>query len=83
MGRGLFSRNGRIVLAIWGSAGKGENWQCGVLLSAADGKSWRYRQVGYAPDLALRDKPEEPIGYNEQTLFEAQNGTLVSLIRGR
>jgi len=81
--RGLFTRSGRIVLAIWGSASKGENWQCGVLLSDDDGKSWRYRQVGYAPDLALRDKPEEPIGYNEQTLFEAQDGTLVSLIRGR
>ena len=80
---GLFTRSGRIVLTIWGSRRKGENWQCGVLLSDDDGKSWRYRQVGYAADLALRDKPEEPIGYNEQTLFEAHDGTLVSLIRGR
>jgi len=81
--RGLVTGKGRIVLAIWGSAQKGENWQCGVLLSDDDGESWRYRQVGYASDLALRDRPAEPIGYNEQTLFETGDGTLVSIIRGR
>jgi hypothetical protein len=81
--KGIFTRSGRIVLAIWGSAKEGENWQCGVLLSDDDGKTWRYRRVGYAADLDLRKKPEEPVGYNEQTLFEAQDGTLVSIIRGR
>ena len=81
--RGVVTRNGRIVLAIWGSAKKGDNWQCGVLLSDDDGKTWRYRQVGYASDLALRDRAAEPVGYNEQTLFEAHDGMLVSMIRGR
>jgi len=81
--RGVVSQKGRIVLAVWGSARKGENWQCGVLLSDDEGKTWRYRQVGYAPDLTLRDRPAEPIGYNEQTLFETNDGTLVSIIRGR
>ena len=80
---GVFTRSGRIVLEIWGSAKKSENWQCGVLLTDDDGKTWRYRQVGYAADLALRDKAEEPVGYNEQTLFETQDGQLVSIIRGR
>ena len=81
--RGVVTRNGRIVLAIWGSAKKGDNWQCGVLLSDDDGKTWRYRQVGYASDLALRDRAAEPVGYNEQSLFEAHDGTLISMIRGR
>jgi len=81
--RGIVTRKGRIVLAIWGSARKGDNWQCGVLLSDDDGKTWRYRQVGYTSDLALRDRAAEPVGYNEQTLFEAHDGTLISMIRGR
>jgi hypothetical protein len=81
--RGVVTRSGRIVLAIWGSAKKGDNWQCGVLLSDDDGRTWRYRQVGYASDLSLRDRAAEPVGYNEQTLFESHDGTLVSMIRGR
>ena len=81
--RGLVTRQGRIVLGIWGSARKGENWQCGVLLSDDDGQTWRYRQAGFASDLAIRDRPAEPVGYNEQTLFETKDGTLVSIIRGR
>src|SRR5688500_6240800 len=44
--RGLITRAGRIVLPVWGAATRGENWQCGVLLSDDDGVSWTYRPVG-------------------------------------
>src|SRR5688572_12409500 len=47
--RGLITRGGRIVLPIWGAARRGENWQCGVLLSDDDGVSWRHRVVGFEP----------------------------------
>lgn len=80
---GLFLADGRVVLSIWGSAGQGQNWQCGVLLSDDDGCSWRYRQVGFEPDLAIRHDPLMPAGFNEQTLFECPDGKLVSIIRGR
>jgi len=80
---GLVLTGGRIVLQVWGAARDGENWQCGVLISDNDGRSWRYRQVGYEPALDIRDKPRTPAGFNEQTLFELRDGTLVSIIRGR
>ena len=73
---------GRIVVAIYGGAKNGQNWQCGVLLSDDEGRSWRFRRVGYEPDRNLRDRPEQPVGYNEQTLFEVEDESLVSLIRG-
>lgn len=80
---GLVTRTGRIVLTIWGAAAAGENWRCGVLLSDDDGRAWRYREVGYEPDPAIRRKPFIPAGFNEQSLFELPDGTLVSIIRGR
>lgn len=80
---GVQHSSGRIVLTVWGAARDGENWQCGVLLSDDDGRSWRYRSVGYEPALGIRDKPETPAGYNEQTLFETKQGAIVSIIRGR
>jgi hypothetical protein len=54
-----------------------------VLLSDDDGRSWRHRVVGFEPDLAIRAKPHVPAGFNEQTLFELADGSLVSMIRGR
>lgn len=80
---GLHLTGGRIVLSVWGSAGRGQNWQCGVLLSDDDGLTWRYRQVGFEPDPAIRHDPAMPAGFNEQTLFLTGDGELVSLIRGR
>jgi hypothetical protein len=80
---GLITAAGRIVLTIWGSAAKGENWRCGVLLSDDDGQTWRYRMVGYEPDLAIRYNPAIPAGFNEQSLFEFPDGKLVSNMRGR
>lgn len=80
---GVVLADGRVVATLWGSARQGENWQCGVLLSDDDGRTWRYRRVGYAADPALRDDPRMPAGYNEQTLFEAKDGRIVSIIRGR
>jgi hypothetical protein len=84
--RGVELADGRLVFAIWGVAHRGENWQCGVLLSDDDGCTWRYRQVGYDADPAIRDRQGDsgyPAGFNEQSLFALPNGRLVSLIRGR
>lgn len=80
---GVVLAGGRILLTLWGAARSGENWQCGVLVSDDDGRTWRYRQVGYAPDVTIRDNPKTPAGFNEQTLFEARDGSVVSIIRGR
>ncbi len=76
-------RGSRVVLQIWGAAARGENWQCGTLLSDDDGRTWRYRQVAYEPSLDIRDNPAMPAGFNEQTLFLTGRGALVSIIRGR
>ena len=73
----------RVILQIWGAAKQGENWQCGVLLSDDDGRTWRYRQVGYEPSPGIRDDPKTPAGFNEQTLFRTKGGEIVSIIRGR
>jgi hypothetical protein len=80
---GIMSRSGRLILTIWGARKKGENWRCGVLLSDDGGRTLRYRDVAYEPDSGVRNDAQMPAGYNEQTLFEALDGTLVSLIRGR
>lgn len=91
MERGVQLPSGRLVFAIWGCRERGENWRCGVLISDDDGKNWRYRDVGYEPDLAIRDRPPGdgsgggvyPAGFNEQSLFLTPAGRLVSIIRGR
>jgi len=75
--------SGRLVFTLWGTMTRGENWRCGVLLSDDDGKSWRFRTVGYEPDVAIRDKPAIPAGFNEQTLFHTRDGRIVSIIRAR
>jgi len=80
---GVVLAGGRILLTLWGAAKRGENWQCGVLISDDDGRTWRYRQAGYEADPAIRDDPQTPAGFNEQTLFEAGGGAVVSIIRGR
>ena len=80
---GIALPDGRLVFTMWGSAVRGDNWQCGVLLSDDGGRTLRYRQVGYEPDPAIRKDPEVMAGFNEQTLFAAPDGTLVSVIRGR
>ena len=80
---GIALPDGRLVFTVWGSAVRGDNWQCGVLLSDDGGRTLRYRQVGYEPDPAIRKDPEVMAGFNEQTLFAAPDGTLVSVIRGR
>lgn len=80
---GVVLASGRIVLQIWGARAPGENWRCGVLLSDDDGVSWKYRDVGYEPDLAIRNRAVMPAGFNEQTLFDLGRGRLVSIIRGR
>ncbi len=80
---GVVLANGRIVLQIWGARVRGENWRCGVLLSDDDGLNWRYHDVGYEPDPAIRKRAVMPAGFNEQTLFDLGNGRLVSIIRGR
>lgn len=66
-----------------GAIKRGENWRCGVLISDDDGQSWCSQTVGYEPDLAIRDNPQIPAGFNEQTLFYTQDGLIVSIIRGR
>ena len=71
---GISLTSGRIVLPVWGAMRRGDNWQCGVLLSDDDGRSWRYRTVGYASDKGIRNNPSVPAGYNEQTLFQTQDG---------
>lgn len=86
MERGVQLPSGRLVFAIWGCRARGENWRCGVLLSDDDGRTWRYRDVGYEPDLGIRDRPDGdgyPAGFNEQSLFLTPAGRLVSIIRGR
>jgi hypothetical protein len=86
MERGVELPSGRLVFALWGVAQRGENWQCGAMLSDDDGRTWRYRQVGYEPDRAIRDNPTAqgyPAGYNEQSFFVLPDGRIVSLIRGR
>ncbi|MFN0168057.1 MAG: sialidase family protein [Bryobacteraceae bacterium] len=80
---GAVLSNGRILLTLWGAARSGENWQCGVLISDDDGRTWRYRTVGYDRNPAIRNDPKTPAGFNEQTLFEAKDGSVVSIIRGR
>ena len=80
---GIITSKGRLLLTIWGAAKKGENWQCGVLVSDDDGRTFGYRQLGYVPDLAIRDSAEMPAGFNEQTLFETKSGNIISIIRGR
>lgn len=80
---GLVTRTGRIILEIWGAGTKGANWECGVLISDDDALSWRYRRVGFEADPAIRADPDMPAGYNEQSLFELPDGTIVSIIRGR
>lgn len=80
---GLQLPSGRLVFTLWGIMERGENWRCGVLLSDDDGETWRFRTVAYDPDLGIRDKPAQPAGFNEQTLFRLQDGRLVSIIRAR
>ncbi len=80
---GVVLKDGRILLTLWGAAKSGENWQCGVLISDDDGRTWRYRQVGYDRDPAIRNDPKTPAGFNEQTLFEGKDGSVVSIVRGR
>lgn len=80
---GIVTARGRVVLTIWGAKQKGENWRAGVLLSDDDGRNWRYREVGYQPELAIRNDPKTPAGFNEQTLFESSPGRLISIMRGR
>jgi hypothetical protein len=80
---GLFLSAGRTILQVWGAARDGSNWECGVLISDDDARTWRYRRVAFEPALEIRDRPRSPAGYNEQTLFELRDGTLVSMIRGR
>ena len=80
---GVVTKPGRIVLSIWGAAAPGENWGCGVLLSDDDGRTWRFRRVGLVADHGIRQRPGMPAGFNEQTLIERLDGTLVSIIRGR
>jgi hypothetical protein len=80
---GLVTRNGRLVLSVWGAKEHGENWRCGVLLSDDEGETFRYRDVAYEADLAIRLDPHVTAGYNEQTLMETPEGLLVSIIRGR
>ncbi|MDE0222873.1 MAG: sialidase family protein [Spirochaetaceae bacterium] len=41
--------DGRLVFTMWGSAVRGDNWQCGVLLADDGGHTLRYRQVGCEP----------------------------------
>ena len=45
---------------------RGDNWQCGVLLSDDGGRTLRYRQVGYEPDPAIRKDPEMMAGFNDR-----------------
>jgi hypothetical protein len=80
---GIITSKGRLLLTIWGAAKQNENWQCGVLVSDDDGRTFRYRQVGYFADPAIRDSAEMPAGFNEQTLFETKSGKIISIIRGR
>lgn len=80
---GITLSDGRLVFTLWGSAVRGDNWQCGVLLSDDGGRTLRYRQVGYDPDPAIRKDPSVIAGFNEQTLFAASDGSLISIIRGR
>ena len=68
--RGTVLESGRIMLPIWGSKNRGDNWGCGVLLSDDDGRTWRFRRVGLESDLKIRKQPKVPAGYNEQTFFE-------------
>ena len=75
--------SGRLVFTLWGTMQRGENWRCGVLLSDDDGQTWRFRTTGYEPDRGIRDKAEQPAGFNEQTLFHTKEGRIVSIIRGR
>lgn len=80
---GLILSSGRIVGTLWGARTEGENWQAGVLLSDDDGATWRYRVVGPPAAIEMRDRPDMPVGFNEQTLFELPGGKLVSLLRAR
>lgn len=80
---GLQMPSGRLVFTIWGIMERGENWRSGVLLSDDDGRTWRFRTVAYEPDLSIRDNPAQPAGFNEQTLFHLQDGTIVSILRAR
>ena len=82
MAPGIKTRSGRLVFTLWGAEERGQNCQCGVLLSDDGGQTLRYRMVGYEPDLGIRADPDIATGYNEQTLFETLDGSLVSLIRG-
>ena len=57
---------GRLVFSMRGSAARGDNWQCGVLLSDDGGRTLRYRQVGYEPDPAIRKDPGGDAGFNDR-----------------
>ncbi|MDD5598832.1 MAG: sialidase family protein [Victivallaceae bacterium] len=83
MDGGLQLPSGRLVFSLWGAMMHGENWRCGVLLSDDDGRNWRFRTVGYEPTPSIRNKPNIPAGFNEQTLYQTKDGRLVSIIRGR
>ena len=72
---GISLPDGRLVFTMWGSAVRGDNWQCCVLLSDDSGRTLGYRQVGYEPDPAIRKDREVMAGFNEQTLFAATDGT--------
>lgn len=80
---GLQLPDGRIIFTIWGAKNKGENWRCGVLISDDDGVSWKYRDVAYEADSAIRNRPGVIAGFNEQSLFLTRDGKLISIIRGR
>jgi hypothetical protein len=75
--------SGRLIYTMWGIMTRGENWRCGVMISDDDGQTWHFHTVGYEPDLSIRDNPDQPAGFNEQTLFHTNEGKIVSIIRAR
>lgn len=79
----LILASGRLILSVWGAKERGENWRCGVILSDDCGATWRYRDVAYERDKAIRGNREMPAGFNEQTLFALPDDRIVSIIRGR
>ena len=70
--------SGKILMPVWGAFRLGERWQVGVFESSDGGRTWKnYKQIAYDPQAGSR--PDN--GFNETTIAQLPDGTLVAILR--
>lgn len=70
--------DGKLLMPIWGAFRLGQRWRVGVLESTDEGRNWgNYRQIAYDPRAGCRPGN----GFNETSIAELPNHTLVAILR--